>query len=238
MSVDPAIELGLSTNGSRGLLISFEALDKTPRKQIMDKVCEKLSPQDSMCFHFPQTATAIGGVIDGYLRKKVLYSPQCAPLLFAAGIWEWASSLEKSVREGTHVLLDRYTLSNTVYTVARLGRPYLDYCRHSARYLPIPDLTIYLQMEPEKLMLSPGYGTGINHSLPFLQRVDALFQELVHESRTCHLVSCTGRSDEQVAEVCYELISGVALPPQQPLGKYDISTAGPSMVSDQWGIPY
>ena len=208
-NTDLLSELGLlqGCTGPRGLLIALEALDKTPKEDIIDKIRVKLLPQDSTVCHFPDKSTATGKLLDRYLKRKKALTPQVAHLLFSANRWEGLADFEQSLRDGTHVLLDRYTLSGTAYSAARMGDGYLEFCKHTDWFLPHPDVTIYLRKDPETLLSHSEYGSGRNDFLPYLCRVDQIYKTLIADDPTAFIVEWNEKSVDTLADECFELIS-------------------------------
>ena len=244
MSADAALasELGLSSGraGPPGLLVAFEALDGTPRQNVIERVRNHLLPCDTIIHKFPQKDTAIGTVIDSYLKCRKIYSAQTAHLLFASERWEHSAMLEQKLRAGSHVLVNRYSLSGIVYSLARMGIGYMDFCKQTEAFLPRPDLTIYLRLEPEEVMKLRGYGRARNHALPNLFRVDSLYQEFIRHDDTGYQIECGKLSEQEIVEKCLKLIHDTTpMPKSRNLRtEYDVNVVCTDANHDLWGMPY
>lgn len=71
-------------------------------------------------------------------------------MLFAANRWEVAGSIEADLRAGVTVIADRYTHSGAAYGVAK-GLP-VSWCAAPDSGLPVPDVVIYLAINPVTAM--------------------------------------------------------------------------------------
>ena len=223
-----------------GLLVAFEALDGTPRQNIIEKVRNNLLPCDTIIHKFPQKDTAIGTVIQSYLKCRKIYSAQTAHLVFASDRWEHSAMLEQKLRAGSHVLVNRYSLSGIVYSLARMGTGYLDFCKQTEAFLPRPDLTIYLRLEPEEVMRLRGYGRARNHALPNLFRVDSLYQEFIRHDKTGYQIECGKLSEQETVDQCLKLIHASA-PMQKSRNlqrEFDINEVCTGADHDLRGMPY
>ena len=244
MSADANLtkELGLLSGSAEppGMLIAFEALDGTPRQGILEGVRERLLPSDAIIHKFPQKDTAIGQVIQNYLKCKKTYSAQAAHLLFASQRWEWCGMIEGKLRSGSHVLLNRYSLSGVVYSLARMGEGFREFCKQTEAFLPRPDLTIYLRLKPEEVMKMHGKGRARNRALPNLLRVDSLYQDFIRNDKTGFQIECGELSDKEIVEQCFSLIQEtVPMPkPRNLRPDYDINVVCTGPGHDLWGMPY
>ena len=105
----------------RGALIVFEGLDrigKTTQSRLLTKrLAERQIPAKYM--RFPDRTTATGRVLDAYLRHETDLSDEAVHLLFSANRWEARAAILKYLERGVTVVLDRYSLSGVVYSVAK-----------------------------------------------------------------------------------------------------------------------
>ena len=118
--------------------------------------------------------TAIGKMIDGYLRFTTELDDRAIHLLFSANRWELAyvltaslinvcdtdlterASIERQLSSGTLVLCDRYAFSGIAFSAAK-GLPY-DWCASPDAGLPAPDATLFFDVTPEVARTRGGYG--------------------------------------------------------------------------------
>lgn len=122
---------------------------------------------------YPDRTTAIGKMIDGYLRSATELDDRAIHLLFSANRWELAyvqssltvvcdgyirlrATIERQLSSGTLVLCDRYAFSGIAFSVAK-GLPY-DWCASSDAGLPAPDVTLFFDVTPEVARTRGGYG--------------------------------------------------------------------------------
>lgn len=109
-----------STTVARGAIIVFEGGDRCGKSTQVTKLHEALVKQGRRVeiVKFPDRTTPIGKLIDGALRKETTMPLQALRLLFAANRWELAESMIRKVRQGTTLILDRYSYSGIAYAIA------------------------------------------------------------------------------------------------------------------------
>mmetsp|Transcript_24460 Transcript_24460/g.56863 ORF Transcript_24460/g.56863 Transcript_24460/m.56863 type:complete len:293 (-) Transcript_24460:68-946(-) len=144
----PAPPSSLNETG-RGLFFVFEGLDRSG-KSTQSKLLTKHFEAEGLNVKwtcFPNRATAMGSVIDLYLRKKLDLSDKVIHEFFSANRWESASTLVASLNQGTTVICDRYAFSGVAYTAAK-GLDF-EWCKAPDRGLPAPDAIFYLHVDPK-----------------------------------------------------------------------------------------
>lgn len=105
-----------------GRVIVIEGLDHTGKST----QCELLADQLEQLGHcvnrikFPARDTAIGRIIDDYLKQTRELDDHAIHLLFAANRWELATEIKKSRESGEFVIIDRYTYSGIAFSAAKV----------------------------------------------------------------------------------------------------------------------
>jgi dTMP kinase len=113
---------------------------------------------NSIYISFPNRLTDIGKIIDQYLKKEIqLESPQAVHLLFSANRWETQAFIKDKLKQGIHVICDRYHYSGLVYTLSKLGIEYLDWCKETDNGLIVPDMVFYMDIKEPRLITSERY---------------------------------------------------------------------------------
>merc|ERR1711907_505279 len=126
--------------GNRGQFFVFEGLDRSGKSTQSRMLREFFASQGEaekvkwMCF--PERATAIGCIIDLYLRRKLELGDEAVHLLFSANRWELSESIVHELNQGTTIVCDRYAFSGVAYTAAK-GLAF-DWCQAPDRGLPCP----------------------------------------------------------------------------------------------------
>jgi len=151
--------MALPITKPKGLFIVLEGIDgsgtTTQAKLLMQKFEKRTIPA---WFTFEPTEGPIGKQIRRMLTKDLdLRTWRAEALLFAADRADHVPQIESRLRQGTHVVCDRYDLSN--YTYQQLSRPDDDYYPPRNAYQerqrvlrdlnapnPRPDLTIVLDI--------------------------------------------------------------------------------------------
>lgn len=121
----------LSHNGhtpKRGAFIVLEGVDrcgKTTQCALLVKHLLSLSIA-ALAIRFPDRTTAVGKVIDQYLRsapvmdgKRGAVDDRAVHLLFSANRWESIPSILETLSQGVHIVCDRYAYSGVAFSSAK-----------------------------------------------------------------------------------------------------------------------
>lgn len=132
-----------------GLLIAFEGLDQsgkqTQGEQLRDRLVD--AGRRVMLLTFPAYETAIGSEIGRALRGERDYGPDVMQLLYVANRYEEKNAIEHERQQGTILICDRYLASSVAYGEAQGLEP--SWLLEIQKYLPQPDLTVLLDIDPE-----------------------------------------------------------------------------------------
>ncbi|KAF9270506.1 P-loop containing nucleoside triphosphate hydrolase protein [Marasmius fiardii PR-910] len=145
-------------------------------------------------------------MIDSYLRSESDLDDHSIHLLFSANRWELSSSIESNLGNGTIVVCDRYAFSGIAFSAAK-GLPF-EWCRAPDVGLPAPDLTIFLDISPEKARERGGYGEERYEKEEMQRKVREVFERLGTETcadgSTRWEVVDAGRDKETVESEIWE----------------------------------
>ncbi|HEX6463356.1 MAG TPA: dTMP kinase [Vicinamibacterales bacterium] len=134
---------------SKGLLIVFEGLDQSGKQTQAERLMAEIERRGRNCvlFDFPSYETHIGREIAAGLHGEREYGPDVMQLLYVANRYEEKPRIDTLLAAGAIVICDRYVASSVAYGEAQgLDGAWL---REIQRYLPMPDLTILLDIAPE-----------------------------------------------------------------------------------------
>ena len=109
----------------------------------------------------------------------IIVSDEAVHLLFSANRWEMKSEIEKLIKSGQTVIVDRYSHSGIAYSLAK-GLP-LDFCLTSDKGLPKPDLILYFNCNPTMAAARAEYGVEKYEKLEFQTRVYEEFKRFWKE---------------------------------------------------------
>lgn len=128
---------------------------------------------------FPDRTTAVGTLIDGYLKTATNLDDGVAHLLFSANRWEARSALLSKLAAGTTLVVDRYAYSGVAFTAAKRV-PGLDAAWAAApdAGLPAPDAVLYLTLPPAVAATRGGFGGERYEEEGLLGRVVGEFEAL------------------------------------------------------------
>ncbi|MFH0817590.1 MAG: dTMP kinase [Candidatus Micrarchaeota archaeon] len=130
----------------KGKLICFEGIDGSGKGTQARNLIKKMP--GSALFAYPDKNWPIGRVIANFLAKKVRLSPVHQFLLYSADIHKDQGKIEKLLKAGKTVILDRYLFSTLAYQGAsgfgiKRGQKIIKELNFLA-----PDLTILLDINP------------------------------------------------------------------------------------------
>jgi dTMP kinase len=132
-----------------GMLIAFEGLDQSGKETQAQQLREQLreAGHKVRLLSFPDYGTSIGEEIARALQGEREYGPDVMQLLFVANRHERREAILEWIAGGLILLCDRYRASSIAYGEAQgLDAQWLDDIQ---RFLPLPDLTIYVDIAPE-----------------------------------------------------------------------------------------
>ena len=191
----------------RGSLIVFEGIDRcgksTQVKLLVKKLTENNIPVSTYCF--PNRETAIGKVLDAYLKGNDI-NTKATHLLFSANRYEMLDTILKDLNEGKNVILDRYAYSGVAYSAAK-GLD-LRWCMKADCLLPSPDLVIYLALTCEVIERRASFGEERFDNVQFLNMVTINFCSLMSSDKHHHWCTIDGsRSIESIHEEVYDIVT-------------------------------
>ncbi|KAI0217690.1 Thymidylate kinase, partial [Lamellibrachia satsuma] len=125
--------------------------------------------------------TAIGNIINQYLKKKYKLEDHAIHLLFTANTWESVPKMKELLQNGTTLVVDRYAYSGVAYSAAKQGID-MSWCRQTEIGLPKPDAVMFLQLSPEAASKRDGFGEERYEQKEFQDKVAQNYNKLKDES--------------------------------------------------------
>lgn len=165
----------------RGALIVFEGCDRAGKTTQCKKLVERLQRKNMKVkfMNFPNRETQSGQMIDAYLRKKENLTDEGIHLLFTVNRWEAKNEMEKELRAGTTIIVDRYSYSGVAYSSAK-GLDF-DWCKIPERGLLKPDLVLYLTLSEEASGRRKGFGEERYETSELQLKVNKMFERLIEK---------------------------------------------------------
>jgi len=157
--------------------------------------------------HFPDYETPVGRLIKGFFLQKINFDARGVRLLFAANRWERASQIERALRRGVVVILDRYSSSNIAYGLADdLDKKWLEDIESG---LPRPSLTILIDIPSREALKRKGRVKKLDRyekNVKYIERVRSAYLDLARE-KGWKMVNGT-RSRGELEEEIWTYVSG------------------------------
>ena len=167
--------------GRRGIFVVFEGVDRSGKSTQCRLLVESLAKagRKAEVRRFPERSTAIGQLIDQYLKREIELDDRAVHLLFSANRWEAASTVRTTLASGTDVVCDRYAYSGVAFSAAKETILDVDWCKAPDAGLPEPDLVVYLVLEnAETAEARGGYGSERYEETDMQKRVAQNFKTL------------------------------------------------------------
>ncbi|KAF8951901.1 thymidylate kinase-domain-containing protein [Flammula alnicola] len=177
--------MALLISQRRAPFIVIEGLDRSGKTTQTTQLHSRLQTHgiEACLLKFPDRTTAIGKMIDSYLRSASELDDHAIHLLFSANRWELAPTIEKLLLAGTPVICDRYAFSGIAFSASKVGphaEPLLpfEWCRSPDVSLPAPDIVLFFDITPEKAKERGGYGEERYEKEEMQLRVRKFFHQI------------------------------------------------------------
>ena len=184
----------------RGALIVVEGLDRAGKSTQVDRLVQTLHAR---LVKFPDRTTQIGGMINAYLTNASDIPDEAIHLLFSANRWEVIDPIMQTLATGQSVVCDRYAFSGIAYSRAK-GLD-LTWCLSPDVGIPMPDVTIFLDLDEATAASRSAYGDERYEKQAFQRVVRETFldvEHLVQQSGGAWVrLDASGTPDEVYAEV-------------------------------------
>ena len=193
---------------SRGAFIVLEGLDRSGKTTQVETLARALEEKGhkTKVQRFPDRTTAIGKIIDAYLRNEIKLDDHAVHLLFCANRWEASTNLKETLLSGTTVICDRYSFSGIAYS-KRKGLD-LEWCWSPERGLIAPDIVCYLTAPVALLAARGGYGNERYETLQIQNEVDSTFQKLA--TSNWHIIDASGSITDIHAKLCVFALDAIS----------------------------
>ena len=133
---------------NNGKIIVVEGTDKAGKRTQSRLLINSLKISGVRCakMDFPDYTTPIGREIRAFLDGRRNYTMEVKHMLLSANRWEKKNEIERMIKKGTIIIMNRYYQSNIVYGVSHdLG---LEWLLNLDKGLPKEDLAIVLEVSP------------------------------------------------------------------------------------------
>ncbi|XP_019871002.1 uncharacterized protein LOC109599438 isoform X2 [Aethina tumida] len=190
----------------RGALIVVEGVDRSGKSTQCNLLTQSLKARNYTVqkANFPDRTTAIGNIIDQYLKQEIKLTDEAVHLLFSANRWEKMHEIQKSLAEGTTWIIDRYSYSGIIFSSIKKNMSF-DWCKMPESGLPEPDLTFLLMVDDETLAQRPGFGNEIYEKTEIQRKVKHLFKKVYNFEPTWEIIDAS-KSKEEVHDKMLDLV--------------------------------
>lgn len=167
----------------KGVFICIEGLDGSGKTTQVDLLKKKLEKKfDVFCTSEPSK-----GLIGNFIRTSYLYgknrlSPYVEALLFAADRIEHVENeIIPALKKGKVVISDRYVFSSLAYQGS--GKIDLDWIQTINKSILLPDLAIFIDVEPEKVLSRINSKKSVMETLETQKRVREIYLKFVADKK-------------------------------------------------------
>ncbi|PKA46704.1 dTMP kinase [Apostasia shenzhenica] len=184
-NMSASMQMRMHGNGhvdKRGALIVLEGLDRCGKTTQCSRLVSFLEGKGLPveAWRFPDRSTNIGKIISSYLTDNSQLDDQTVHLLFSANRWEKRWLMENKLRNGTTLVVDRYSYSGVSFSAAK-GLD-IEWCKAPEQGLIAPDIVVYLDIFPEEAAKRGGYGIERYEQLEFQGKVAHCYKILCNSS--------------------------------------------------------
>eukprot|EP00793_Prasinoderma_coloniale_P001931 PRCOL_00002439-RA len=162
----------------RGALVVLEGGDRCGKTTQSARLVDALNARGMRAelWRFPDRTTAMGQMIDSYLRSDSELDDRAVHLLFSANRWEKLAQMREALGSGTTLVVDRYAYSGAAFTGGK-GID-LGWCKAPDAGLPRPDAVLFLELGLDEAEARGGYGEERYEKRDFQEKVLAQFRAL------------------------------------------------------------
>jgi len=166
--------------GRKGFHISFEGIDGSGKTTVSTNFYLKLRENGYQCFYTVEpTFMRVGSLIRLHASRIRNVPQYYLALLFAADrVEHYERIIRKKLEKGFHVVSDRYVHSSIAYQGGLLND--LEWVRTINNKIPLPDLAIYLDIDPEKALQRKRVSGPFEEAL-ILRKIRSSYLKLVEK---------------------------------------------------------
>ena len=178
------------------MLIAIEGLDQSGKATQAQLLRDWLRQGGTRArlVSFPDYGTSIGEEIARALQGERDYGVEVMQLLYIANRFERKADLERWLDGGLVVVCDRYVASSVAYGEAQ-GLD-VDWLTQTQRFLPLPDVTILLDIAPELAVERKATGRDrYERDLAMLGRVRDSYLRQAEQAGWVHVDGDRGKGD-------------------------------------------
>ncbi|XP_055533395.1 uncharacterized protein LOC129723291 isoform X2 [Wyeomyia smithii] len=188
----------------RGALVVFEGCDRAGKTTQCKRIVEYLmsTGHKAKFMNFPDRSTQCGALINGYLTRKDDFTDEGIHLLFTLNRWEAKKQMEQLLREGTTLIVDRYSYSGVAFSAAKGLN--IDWCKAPETGLLKPDLVVLLTLTAEAMSKRGGFGNE-RYEEPEMQK-KVMDQYCVLKDESYWKVVDADKSTEQLTTELNQLV--------------------------------
>lgn len=157
----------------------MEGCDRCGKSTQCRKLNEELAKSDvkTRLMSFPDRTTPVGQLINQYLQKVIEVPDKAIHLLFSANRWELEPKMNDLIKNGTTLVVDRYSYSGVAFSTAKNNMD-VNWCWQMEIGLPKPDLVLFLEMNVNNADKRNGYGGERYEEKPFQREVSEKFEKM------------------------------------------------------------
>ena len=158
----------------RGAFVVLEGIDRSGKSTLSRGLVEALSEEggEVALMQFPDRTTVLGHVLHLHLTRTIQLPDESVHLAMSANRWEKSAGIEACLAAGQTVVCDRYCYSGAAYSMAKGNASMTEaWCKVPDRWLPQPDLVLYLDMDPAAAGERASFGGEVYEEVEFQTRV-------------------------------------------------------------------
>ncbi|XP_314179.4 thymidylate kinase [Anopheles gambiae] len=206
------------SQGKRGAFIVLEGCDRTGKTTQCKTLVDKLMQVNirAQYMNFPDRSTQCGQLINGYLTRKDDFTDEGIHLLFTLNRWERMKEMEKLLKAGVNLIVDRYSYSGVAFSSAK-GLD-MEWCKAPESGLLKPDLVILLTLSMDALARRGGFGDERYEVAGFQKKVIERYG-MLKDDRYWKAIDADKTFDDVTAVLYEEVLRAIEHSGDKPLEK-------------------
>jgi len=159
----------------KSLFIAVEGIDRSGKTSLCRLLKESLMKKGAAVeqMGYPNRKNKTGELIGRVLSREIELEKEAVHLLFSANRWEERERLKKALEPEESrdkiVICDRYSLSGIAYSISNGVSE--EYAKSTEKGITQPDLTVFLDVDPETASKRSGFGGEVYETKEFQNRV-------------------------------------------------------------------
>jgi dTMP kinase len=204
-------------NKNKGHFITFEGIDGSGKSTQIHLLRKHIEEMGASCYETAEPSTGpIGSLLRQFLSKRIKAEEATLATLFAADrldhLQNETDGICQKLQNGTHVICDRYVLSNYAYQGVRVSLDWVMQLNSAALKILHPDCHIFIDVTPDtalERMAKGRFHTDLFETKERLTEVRSCYLTVIEQlkERETILIINGNQSVEKISEEIWQKVA-------------------------------